>query len=228
MRLGLHSWWLIIIVGCYATLALGIVSWRAASRGSDDFRDHLNYLRSTAVLASIPIAEITKNQSAFMSTLVRVPTVLQTRSSILPSIPTLIPVKGIVTSPFGARKSPFTGRRKMHFGVDIGTKRGATVRAAADGIVKFAGRISGYGNIAVIEHDLQMVTKYAHNSSLLVKKGQRILKGQPIATAGTSGRTTGPHLHYEVWIDGAAVDPMTQWGTKLADKFITIERHLHE
>src|SRR5690606_6347628 len=114
-------------------------------------------------------------------------------------------------------RSPIHGRQTMHLGVDFGTKPRQVVRATADGTVKFVGPFGSYGKMIVLEHDSGITTKYAHNASLLVKKGQRVIKGQRIALSGTTGRSTGPHLHYEIWINGSAVDPLEYALSQLKD-----------
>lgn len=114
---------------------------------------------------------------------------------------------GWVSSGFGKRADPFTGQRSMHEGVDIATRFGTTIQAMGDGLVTFSGEKAGYGLMVEITHDAALVTRYAHTSASLVKVGDRVQKGQAIAQVGTSGRTTGPHLHFEVLRDGNAVNP---------------------
>ena len=114
---------------------------------------------------------------------------------------------GWVSSGFGRRVDPFTGQQSMHEGVDIATRFGTTVQAMGDGLVTFSGERAGYGLLVEITHDSALVTRYAHNNSLLVKVGDRVQKGQAIAQVGASGRTTGPHLHFEVLRDGNPVNP---------------------
>lgn len=115
---------------------------------------------------------------------------------------------GVVTSGFGWRRSPFSGRRSMHRGVDIAARPGTDILAVADGEVSFAGRRGGYGNLVQIKHSSTMETRYAHNQVNLVREGERVRKGQVIARVGSTGRSTGPHLHFEVRRNGEALDPM--------------------
>jgi len=115
---------------------------------------------------------------------------------------------GVVTSKFGLRRHPITGRRSMHKGIDIAGKHGAEIVAMADGLVIFAGRKSGYGKIVEIRHADGLETRYAHNSRNLVSEGELVTKGQVIAKLGSTGRSTGPHVHFEVRRGGAAIDPM--------------------
>jgi murein DD-endopeptidase MepM/ murein hydrolase activator NlpD len=117
-------------------------------------------------------------------------------------------VGGVVTSKFGYRRHPITGRGSMHKGIDIAAKHGTDIVAMADGIVIFSGRKSGYGNIVEIRHANGLETRYAHNSRNVVKEGDMVRKGQIIAKLGSTGRSTGPHLHFEVRRNGEAVNPM--------------------
>jgi len=121
---------------------------------------------------------------------------------------------GYITSLFGYREDPVNGRRSLHRGVDFAGKRGTDILAVADGLVVFSGRRRGYGNTVDIRHGNGLVTRYAHNQKLLVKEGDLIEKGQVVAKLGSSGRTTGPHLHFEVLDNGEQVDPMHYVGLK--------------
>ncbi len=114
---------------------------------------------------------------------------------------------GWVSSNFGKRADPFTGHQSMHEGMDIATRFGSQILATSDGLVTFSGEKAGYGLMVEITHDSALVTRYAHTSTALVKVGDRVQKGQAIAQVGTSGRSTGPHLHFEVLRDGNAVNP---------------------
>lgn len=129
------------------------------------------------------------------------------RKSLLSSIPSSSPAVGWISSGFGPRISPFTGRRTMHLGIDIVASAGAPVYAPADGVVIFNGVKGGFGNFIMIAHGYGLVTRYGHNSRSLVQVGQLIKRGDQIAAVGVSGRATGPHLHYEIVIDGRPVNP---------------------
>ncbi|HFE37751.1 MAG TPA: M23 family metallopeptidase [Gammaproteobacteria bacterium] len=119
------------------------------------------------------------------------------------------PIKqGWISSYFGYRADPFTGRRTHHDGIDLAGKRGSDVIAVASGLVTFAGKRHGYGNLVEINHGNGYITRYGHNQSIDVKRGDRVKKGQAIARMGSSGRSTGPHVHFEVHKNGRAVDPM--------------------
>lgn len=124
------------------------------------------------------------------------------------TLPVRAPIQSYVTSNFGYRIDPFTGRRTVHSGVDFHAEKGDPIAAVADGIVSFAGRRGGYGQLIEIDHHNGFVTRYAHNARLLVHVGDLVRSGQTIASAGSSGRSTGPHVHFEVWFNGKVMDPM--------------------
>jgi murein DD-endopeptidase MepM/ murein hydrolase activator NlpD len=129
------------------------------------------------------------------------------QSALLASTPSIVPVKGWNTSIFGQRIDPFTNRLDHHDGLDIATRMGTHVISPSDGIVTFAGTKPGYGLMLVIDHGYGITTRYGHNSRFYVTQGMRVKRGQPISAVGNTGRSTGPHLHYEVRINGIAVDP---------------------
>jgi len=122
--------------------------------------------------------------------------------------PAIWPTRGWLTSPFGYRRSSFTGKRKFHEGIDIAAQMGTPITASADGVVVFEGTLSGYGKTLVINHGFDFTTRYAHCSQTLVEAGQKVSRGQKVATVGNTGRSTGPHLHYEVRINGVPQNPM--------------------
>ncbi len=129
------------------------------------------------------------------------------QSSLLSHTPSIWPVRGWVTSTFGYRRSPFTGLREMHEGMDVATQLKAPVIAPANGIVVRVGYDRGYGNLVEIDHGYGVVSRFGHNSKNLVKVGQRVKRGDMIALVGSTGRSTGPHLHYEVLLNGVPVNP---------------------
>ena len=112
-----------------------------------------------------------------------------------------------VTSGYGWRVHPITGVKDLHCGIDIGLPTGTSIQSAQDGTVTFAGESGGYGNVVVIEGSDGLVTKYAHCDTLLVSAGQTVKTGDPIATVGNTGSSTGPHLHFEVLKDGQYLSP---------------------
>jgi murein DD-endopeptidase MepM/ murein hydrolase activator NlpD len=122
--------------------------------------------------------------------------------------PTGMPVQGYISSYFGGRPDPFSGHNARHTGIDIATALGTPVHAVAEGMVTYAGVRSGYGNVVEIDHGNGYMTRYAHNSKLLVHPGQRVHVGEVISDAGSTGRSTGPHVHFEVWYKGRVVNPL--------------------
>jgi murein DD-endopeptidase MepM/ murein hydrolase activator NlpD len=114
---------------------------------------------------------------------------------------------GFLSSPFGRRADPFTGRMAFHEGVDIAAKLGSAIRAMADGVVTFAGHKAQYGNCVELTHARGLVTRYGHALAILVKVGDKVTRGQAIARVGSTGRSTGPHVHVEVLKNGHQVNP---------------------
>ena len=118
------------------------------------------------------------------------------------------PAEGEVTSPFGWRVHPIFGTQRLHTGIDIGADYGDAIRAADGGVVIHADWMGGYGNAVIIDHGNGISTLYAHNSQLLVSEGQTVSKGQTVARCGSTGYSTGPHLHFEVRHNGSPVNPL--------------------
>jgi murein DD-endopeptidase MepM/ murein hydrolase activator NlpD len=116
---------------------------------------------------------------------------------------------GYISSGFGERMDPFTGEEGIHKGVDFAAPAGTQVQAVAAGLITWAGPREGYGNLVEIEHGKGYSTRYAHNSVILVKLGDQVQRGDAIAEVGSTGRSTGPHVHFEVLRDGVQVDPMS-------------------
>jgi murein DD-endopeptidase MepM/ murein hydrolase activator NlpD len=133
---------------------------------------------------------------------------LDERMHWLSATPAITPVKGILTSGFGFRADPMTHGRGVHQGVDIAAAIGQPVRASADGIVLRAGLVGGLGQAVYIAHGYGLTTRYGHMSRVDVRPGQRIKRGDIVGRVGNTGRSTGPHLHYEVRLDGEPVNPL--------------------
>ena len=129
------------------------------------------------------------------------------QKSLLASTPSIWPARGWVTSGFGYRKSPFTGLPEKHEGLDIAARKGSEIRSPADGKVIATGREYGYGNMIKIDHGYGVITRFGHNSKNLVKVGDPVKRGQLIARVGNTGRSTGPHLHYEIIVNGVPINP---------------------
>ncbi len=147
----------------------------------------------------------TSNQKNGFSSLLEA---LEGQKNLLACTPAIRPVKGWMTSRFGYRKSPFTGRRELHKGLDIANREGTQIIAPADGIVKFTGRKGLLGKAIDIDHGHGMVTRYGHLKEILKKRGEQVKRGDIIAEMGDTGRSTGSHLHYEVHLNGVPVNPI--------------------
>jgi murein DD-endopeptidase MepM/ murein hydrolase activator NlpD len=116
--------------------------------------------------------------------------------------------EGFISSYFGRRADPFTGYSAVHKGLDFAGPQGTKVISVAAGLVTFAGERAGYGEMIEINHGNGLATRYCHNEQLLVKQGDMVRKGQDLALMGSTGRSTGPHLHFEVLKNGTQVDPL--------------------
>jgi murein DD-endopeptidase MepM/ murein hydrolase activator NlpD len=127
--------------------------------------------------------------------------------SLLASTPSIWPTRGWVTSDFGTRIDPYTAERKMHQGMDIASPHGQVVYTPSDGTVVFLGSESGYGKVLVLDHGYGVKTRYGHLSEVNVHLGDRVKRGDKVAAVGNTGRSTGPHLHYEVRVNGIPENP---------------------
>ncbi len=136
----------------------------------------------------------------------------------LSAVPAGWPVKGWITCGFGSRIDPFSGALSFHRGVDIANDKGTPVKAPADGVVSFAAFEKGYGNLVTINHGNGYSTRYGHLKKYVVSPGQQIKKGQVLGYVGNTGRSTAPHLHYEVKLNGVAVNPVKYLNKKVALK----------
>ncbi len=133
---------------------------------------------------------------------------LSERQSLLNATPNVKPARGWITSRFGYRISPFTGKMTLHAGLDIAAAPGSPVYAPADGVVVFASYDESYGKLISIDYGYGVSTRFGHLSQIYVQAGQRVNKWDVVGAVGNTGRSTGPHLHYEVRINGTAVDPI--------------------
>lgn len=137
---------------------------------------------------------------------------LQQRRSILQATPSIWPTRGLVTSGYGQRNSPWSGKMAHHRGLDIAAPIGTPVKAPADGVVTFSDYDGAYGRTIVITHGYGMTTRYAHLSASSVTVGQQVKRGELIGKVGNTGRSTGPHLHYEVHLSGVPTNPRNYLG----------------
>jgi murein DD-endopeptidase MepM/ murein hydrolase activator NlpD len=131
------------------------------------------------------------------------------RTELLSATPSIWPARGALSATFGMREDPFGGSdNEVHRGIDISGDRGDAVYATGDGVVDSTAWYGDYGNLVTIKHSFGLVTRYAHLSAFLVRPGERVARGQVIGHIGATGRTTGPHLHYELLVNGQLTDPL--------------------
>ncbi len=133
---------------------------------------------------------------------------LETREEVWNHTPSIPPAEGFFASGFGFRRDPWTGRMDFHGAIDIANRPGTPIVASADGRVVFADWRTGYGKVVEIDHGYGIRTRYGHCSMLKVKEGDMVKRGEVVAKIGSTGRSTGPHVHYEVWVNGKTVNPM--------------------
>jgi len=157
---------------------------------------------------SIDIENLKQQIKITVETVGEIKDYLRVQRDIYVSTPKGFPVNGSVSSFFGKRESPTNGMNEFHSGLDISTTQGNPVRATADGIVSFSGWNGGSGNLVVLEHGHGFSTFYAHNKMDTVKVGQKVRRGDIISYAGSTGNSTGPHVHYEIWKEGKPVNPI--------------------
>jgi murein DD-endopeptidase MepM/ murein hydrolase activator NlpD len=131
----------------------------------------------------------------------------QDRVDRLLHTPSILPTRGWITSEFGYRYNPFSATRTFHAGMDIANRAGTSVLATADGVVTYVGVAGGFGNVVIIDHGYNLVTKFGHNSKIVVHKGDHVHRGQKISEMGSTGRSTGPHCHYQVEVRHRPVNP---------------------
>jgi murein DD-endopeptidase MepM/ murein hydrolase activator NlpD len=175
--------------------------------GSREDYPTLELLRSANLQESV---DLLKDRTADMeSHLSLLEQVAQQRVSRLLHTPNIWPIRGAITSHYGSRSDPFNGEAEMHLGIDISALYNAQIHAPADGVVLYSERKAAYGNLLIIDHGNGLTTRYGHLSRSLVKVGQRVKRGDVVALVGTTGRSTAPHLHYEVRRNDRPVNPRT-------------------
>ena len=175
-----------------------------------DVREKLRAERDEAGLVQQMRTDVERLKSEAMSreeSLSELEKLLQNKREMLTHTPSIWPVHGWVTSGFGFRTDPFTGLAQMHEGLDISNREGTPVIASADGIVSATGKDFTYGNVVVISHGFGIISRYNHLSKILVGAGRKVKRGDIIAEVGTTGRSTGPHLHYEIRVNGIPINP---------------------
>ncbi len=176
-----------------------------------DIRDKLKNEKDSQGLVQQMRTDVERLQSEAISqeaSLSELEIHLQAKKEMLVHMPSIWPTMGWVTSGFGFRTNPFTGLTQMHEGMDISNRVGTLVVAPSDGFVSDVGNDLVYGKILVISHGFGMTSRYCHLSKVMVKAGQKVNRGDRVAEMGMTGKTTGPHLHYEVRLNGIPVNPM--------------------
>jgi murein DD-endopeptidase MepM/ murein hydrolase activator NlpD len=139
---------------------------------------------------------------------------VERRQQLASATPSIWPVTGWLSSAYGNRRDPFTGGADFHPGLDISAAKGEPVRVTADGVVISVGPAGSYGNLVVVDHGFGIVTKYGHLSRFAVSNGQRVGRGDVIGFVGSTGRSTSPHLHYEIWTNDRLINPLRLLGPR--------------
>ncbi len=189
---------------------------QSLKQAEKDFRKMFSLKSKSAVLessnpgdtGSLDMEELKKQIEASMQSVSDIRKYIAEQKDILSSTPAGWPVAGRISSPYGYRNHPVYEERKFHTGVDISVPSGSEVKATANGIVSFAGWTENSGIVVVAEHGHGFSTAYAHNRKALVRVGERIARGEVIALSGSTGVSTGPHVHYEIWKNGRPTDPV--------------------
>lgn len=174
----------------------GSIALEESARGAlppDQMMEELSRLEREARLKERRLSELEK--------------FVEKEMAFLAARPSLVPVSGRITSGFGPRISPFTSQQSMHEGIDIANQRGTPVVAPGAAQVIFVGQDKAQGRLVALDHGYGIITRYGHLDSILVKEGERVKRGQKIATIGNTGLSTGPHLHYEIQVAGRPVNP---------------------
>jgi murein DD-endopeptidase MepM/ murein hydrolase activator NlpD len=163
---------------------------------------------SGAVAPDNPFAVLREILGALAHRLDSVRSGVERRQALAAATPSIWPVTGWLSSAYGNRRDPFTGGADFHPGLDISADHGDPVHATADGVVSSAGQNGSYGNLVVIDHGYGIITRYGHLSRFAVFEGQRVRRGDVIGHVGSTGRSTSPHLHYEILTNGALTNPL--------------------
>jgi murein DD-endopeptidase MepM/ murein hydrolase activator NlpD len=184
-------------------------------RAESDFRRMFGVKSKAAVLESTDPADsgsldmkaLRGQIEASMRSVTEIRTYIKEQKDLHRATPAGWPLPGRLSSPYGNRRHPVHDEPRMHTGLDISAPPGSEVTATADGVVSFAGWTEGGGIVVVVEHGHGFRTAYAHNVKAMVRVGQRVARGEPVAVSGSTGLSTGPHVHYEVWKNGRHADP---------------------
>ena len=160
----------------------------------------------TSFIGSLEVPDLIEELKKTIDTVEEIKDYLREQKDNYVATPKGYPASGRITSSFGKRKDPFSGEMTVHSGIDISSSLGSPVRATADGVVSHSGWTKNSGNVVVIEHGCGYTTLYAHNRSIKVKIGAIVKRGDIIGYVGSTGKSTGPHVHYEVWVNSQPVD----------------------
>lgn len=161
----------------------------------------------TAFVGSLEIPDLVSELRKTIESVDGIKDYLRVQKDIYVATPTGFPAPGYISSQYGKRRDPFSGENHFHSGVDISCNAGSQIRATADGIVSYSGWTKNSGNVIILEHGCGFSTIYAHNKSNKVKVGNIVNRGDVIGYVGSTGKSTGPHVHYEVWKNGKNVNP---------------------
>ncbi|MBT0664367.1 M23 family metallopeptidase [Geobacter pelophilus] len=202
----------IIVILLLTTLLTASTGWGDIYRhddGSDtiSFTDAPHDSRYTLIMRDRQPKITKSNKTSIRPTVAKTESAAARSASQEPSLANELPLQGVITSTTGYRNDPFDGKLKHHNGMDIAAPSGTPVKPVAPGTVVFSGWRNGYGNSVIIEHDDSMVTIYAHHSSNQVSEGATVDRSTVIALSGSTGRSTGPHLHFEAWRNGENITP---------------------
>jgi murein DD-endopeptidase MepM/ murein hydrolase activator NlpD len=159
-------------------------------------------------LTASSLDQTTAHIEAHLNAYTELASEIESTLDFLDAKPDLMPTQGSITSKFGNRRDPFTRRITFHKGIDIATRSGSAIKAAGSGVVTFSGWSGSYGRVIVISHGYGYKSVYAHNSSNDVRVGDHVTKGQVIGKVGSSGKSTGPHLHFEIHFNGTEINPL--------------------
>jgi len=166
----------------------------------------LRYVDASSVSA-LDLPDLAQDLKKTITTVSQIKNYLQTQKDLYLATPMGFPVSGSITSNYGTRPDPMSGEIAFHAGIDISCGRATPIRATADGVVSHSGWLQGRGFAVIIDHGCGFLTLYAHNEMNTVKVGGKVKRGDVVGYVGSTGKSTGPHLHYEVWKDGRTINP---------------------
>lgn len=197
---------------------------QALKKSQEDFQKLFSFKKKEDVLENLPsetddgggldIDLLKKQITESMESVQAIKEYLAKQKDLYEATPRGLPTSGYISSGYGSRIHPITHKQDFHSGYDIVSNRGTDVHATADGVVSIAGPCGGNGNLVVIEHGYGYSTIYAHNQKIFVHKGEIVKRGQVISAVGSTGLSTGPHVHYEVWRNGRAINPQQYVASK--------------